>query len=36
VRLGLDRIALPSRRALEEAEARGLHVVWRGVCCAVP
>jgi len=36
VRLGLDRIALPSRRALEEAEALGLHVVWRGVCCAVP
>ena len=36
VRLGLDRIALPSRRALEEAEALGLHTIWRGVCCAVP
>ncbi len=36
VRLGLDRIALPSKSALREAEALGLDVVWRDVCCAVP
>ena len=36
VKLGLDRIALPSKRALKEARALDLDIVWRGVCCAVP
>ncbi len=36
VRLGLDRIALPARAAVEEARALGLEVSWHDICCGLP
>jgi len=36
LRLGLNRIALPSKETLELARSLGLEVVRRPVCCALP
>ena len=36
VRLGVNRIALPSRTAIEEALRLGLKPRWYDICCAVP
>lgn len=35
VRAGINSLALPSDRALDEAEKRGLRVVYRETCCSL-